>query len=255
VNASDPKNLSTGNPTLSPEIANNIDLTYSKSFEKGAALNIVGFYHRSDHDIQPYITYYPTYTIGDSVYTNVSVNQPLNIGSENNYGLNIYGSVPIGHKLNVRSNISFFDRYITLGGLPSVNSFNYRANLNASYQVSNTLIMEFFGDFNSSRNEIQGKYPSWTSYNFAFRKQIWNKKGSIAFTTTNPFSNYVNQATAIKGQDFTLNSVRQIPYRSFGINFTYKFGRLEFKKEKEKDKDDAKDLPGQGDNIPSTEKN
>jgi ferric enterobactin receptor len=241
VNASDPKNLSTGNPYLAPQIANNVDLTYSKSFEKGASLNVVFFYHRSDHDIQPYITYYPSYTIGDSTYTNVSVNQPVNIGSENDYGLNIYGAVPIGRKLNIRSNVSFFDRYITLGALSSVTSFNYRANLNATYQVSGTLILEFFGDFNSSRNEIQGKYPSWTSYNFAFRKQIWNKKGSIAFTTTNPFANYVTQKTAISGQDFTLNSSRQIPFRSFGLNFTYKFGKLEFKKEKEKEKEDSKE--------------
>jgi outer membrane receptor protein involved in Fe transport len=241
VNASDPKNLSTGNPTLAPEIGNNIDLTYSKSFEKGASLNVVFFYHRSDQDIQPFITYYPRYTIGDSTYTNVSVSKPVNIGSENNYGLNIYGAVPIGRKLNVRSNLSFFDRYITLGSLSSVTSFNYRANLNATYQVSGTLILEFFGDFNSSRNEIQGKYPSWTSYNFAFRKQIWNKKGSIAFTTTNPFANYVTQKTAISGQDFTLNSSRQIPFRSFGLNFTYKFGKLEFKKEKEKEKEDSKE--------------
>ena len=67
---------------------------------------------------------------------------------------------------------------------------------------------------------------------------MWNKKGSFAFTTTNPFANYVNQATSVSGQDFTLNSLRRIPYRSFGINFTYKFGKLEFKKEKEeKDKE------------------
>jgi outer membrane receptor protein involved in Fe transport len=57
VNASDPKNITTGNPYLAPEIAHNIDLTYSKSFEKGTALNIVLFYHRSDQDIQPFITY------------------------------------------------------------------------------------------------------------------------------------------------------------------------------------------------------
>ncbi|HZK65522.1 MAG TPA: TonB-dependent receptor [Puia sp.] len=240
VNASDPKNLSHGNPYLQPQIGNNIDLTYSKSFEKGSALNVVLFYHRSDQDIQPFIVYYPTYQLGDSIYTDVSVNSPMNVGSENNYGTNIYGSVPVTSKLNVRSNISIFDRYIntgTLGG-DAISSFNYRFNLNADYQLNKTLVLEFFGNFNSARNEIQGRYPSWTSYNFAFRKQIWNKKGSFAFTTNNPFSNFVNQATSVSGQDFTLNSLRRIPYRSFGLNFTYKFGKLEFKKEKEeKDKE------------------
>jgi outer membrane receptor protein involved in Fe transport len=239
TNASDPLNLIRGNPLLQPEDAYNFELGYSKSFDEGGALNIVAFYHRSDHDIQPFIQYYTSFTLGDSVYTNVSVSTPMNIGSENNYGVNIYGSVPLGKKLNLRTNISVFDRYIVTGSLggPPINSFNYRVNLNASYQFSPTMIGEFFGNFRSARNEIQGRYPSFTSYNLAVRKQFWNKKASIAFTTTNPFNLYVNQATAVSGTGFTLNSLRRIPFRSFGVNFTWKFGKLEFKKDKEEQKD------------------
>jgi ferric enterobactin receptor len=242
VNASDPKNLTRGNPFLQPEIANNFELTYSKSFEEGSAINIVAFYRRSDHDIQPYIQLYSSFDLGDSVYTDVSVNTPMNVGSENNYGMNFFGSAPLGKKLTLRSNISVFDRYITTGTLggPPINSFNYRFNLNAAWQVAPSFVMEFFGNFNSARNEIQGRYPSFTSYNLAARKQFWNKKASIAFTTTNPFNLYVNQATAVAGTDFTLNSLRRIPFRSFGINFTWKFGKLEFKK----DKEEQKDIPG-----------
>jgi len=246
INVSDPKNITIGNPYLQPEVSDNIDLTYSKSFEKGSALNIVLFYHHQVHDVQPFITYYPTYTIGDSVYFNTSVSIPMNVGSENNYGLNIYGSIPIGPKLNLRSNLSFFDRYITTGSLggSNVTSFNYRMNMNASYQLSSTFILEFFGNFNSARNELQGRYPSFTSYNFAFRKQIWHKKGSIAFSATNPFASSVRQETTVSGQNFSLHTLQLVPYRSFGINFTYKFGKLEFKK----DKEEQKELPALPDN-------
>jgi ferric enterobactin receptor len=245
VNASDPKNLTRGNPFLQPEIANNFDLTYSKSFAEGQALNVVLFYRRSDHDIQPFIDFYPSFTLGDSTYTDVSVNTPMNVGSENNYGTSIYGSVPLGKKLNLRSNISVFYRYITtgsLGGAP-ISSFNYRFNLNATYQLASTFVLEFFGNFNSARNEIQGRYPSFTTYSLAARKQFWNKKASIALTMTNPFGEYVRQATAVSGSNFTLNSLRQIPYRSFGLNFTYKFGKLEFKKDKEEPTPDATPQP------------
>jgi len=247
INASDPKNLQGGNPFLQPEIADNFDLTYSKSFDKGSAINVELFYRRSSHDIQPFIRYYPSFTLGDSVYTDVSVNTPMNVGAENNTGVNIYGSVPLGKRLNLRSNISVFDRYITTGTLggSAVNSFNYRINLNASYQLSSTFVLEFFGNFNSARNEVQGRYPSFTTYNLAARKQFWNKKASIAFTTTNPFSFYVNQATEVTGSNFTLNSLRRVPFQSFGLNFTYKFGKLEFKKDKEENKE-----PGQPDIAP-----
>jgi ferric enterobactin receptor len=235
VNASDPKNITVGNPYLQPEIADHYELGYMKSFEKGGTVNFNLFYYRSDQDIQPYVQYYPTLQVGDSVYTNVAVTSPQNIGVENNYGMNIYGSVPITPKLNVRSNLSFFYRHIINRLEPgnNISSFNYRVNMNVTYQISDNFVAEFFGNFNSPRNEVQGRFPSFTSYNFAARKQLWNKKGSIGFTTTNPFNKYVNQKTELTGLDFVLNSTRQIPYRSFGVSFTYKFGKLKFKKEKE----------------------
>lgn len=102
--------------------------------------------------------------------------------------------------------------------------------MNASYQFTNTLVTEFFGNFNSSRNEAQGKYPSFTSYTMAFRKQFWQKKGSIALTATNFFAEGLTQKTILSGSNFTVYGVRNIPFRSLGINFTWKFGKLEFKK-------------------------
>lgn len=234
INASDPKNLSTGNPYLQPEVADRYELGYMKSFEKGGSINLSLFYRRSAQDIQPYVVYYPSYKVGDSVYSNVSVTTSTNIGVENNYGLNIYASVPLTPRLNVRTNVAFYRRYIVNGITPgSITSFNYRTNLSLSYQFNNDFIGEAFGDFNSPRNEVQGKYPSFTSYNLAFRKQFWHKKASIGFTTTNPFNKYVNQPTEVSGQGFVLNSFRRVPYRSFGISFTWKFGKLEFKKEPE----------------------
>jgi outer membrane receptor protein involved in Fe transport len=237
VNVSDPKNISQGNPLLKPEISNNFQLAYNINFEKGGSFNTVAFYNQSRQDIQPYVVYYPTYQVGDSLYENVSVTTPENVGTENNYGLNFYGSIPFTNKLNVRTNLAFYYRYIENAIVvgQNITSFNYRVNMNISYQLNENLVMEAFGNFNSPRNEVQGKFPSFTSYNFALRKLVWKKKGSFGFTTTNPFNEYVNQTTAVKGEGFVLNSTRKIPFRSFGISFMYKFGKLEFKKEKERE--------------------
>jgi ferric enterobactin receptor len=235
INASDPKNITTGNPNLHPEIGDKIELGYSKSFENGTTIYSTLFYRGNKDDIQSYTTYYPVYKIGDSTYYNVAVSSRQNVGREDNYGISFFISVPATSKINLRSNISGFQRYIINGVLPgnNISGFNYRINLNAAYMVTSTMSIEVFGNFNSPRINVQGKMPSFTTYNFAFRKQFYHKKGSIALTATNPFNEYVNQTTELTGTNFTSVSTRQLPYRSFGINITYKFGKLEFKQEKE----------------------
>lgn len=235
VNTNDPKNLTAGNPYLQPEIGHRIELGYSKDIENVGSFMVSLFYRINEHDIQPYIVYYPTYKAGDSTYTNVSVSTRQNIGMEKNAGINFFGDLHISSKISVRGNAFFFHRH-TINQLDpgfNSNSFNYRFNINATYQVTPTLVGEFFGNFNSARHEAQGIYPSFTTYNFAIRKQFWNKKGSLAFTTTNPFSEYVTQQTKLFGPNFTVNSSRKIPFRTFGLNFTWKFGKLEFKQKKE----------------------
>ncbi len=239
VNTVDPYNVQTGNPNLRPEIGDKIELTYSKSFNKGSSINVVLFYRGNKDDIQSYVTYYPNYIIGDSTYHNVAVTTRENVGREDNFGVNIYGSVPITSKINVRTNISLFQRYITNGNLAGNNTqgFNYRINMNATYEVISTLIIEAFGNFNSPRTNVQGKVPSFTTYSFAVRKQFFNKKFSVAITTANPFNKYINQKTELDGNNFTLYTDRQIPLRSIGINLTYKFGKMEFKREKRDEED------------------
>jgi ferric enterobactin receptor len=234
VNTNDPKNLTAGNPNLQPEIGHRYELSYTRDLGKTGSVMVNLFYRVNEHDIQPYLVYYPSYTVGDTTYTNVTVSTRQNIGMEQNLGMNLFGDVHINSKLGLRSNVFLFRRHTinTLDQGYDYNSFNYRVNLNANYQFTKTLVAEFFGNFNSPRHEAQGRYPSFTTYSFAMRKQFWKKKGSLALTANNFMQEYVNQKTMLFGPGFSVNGLRQIPFRSIGINFTWKFGKLEFKKEK-----------------------
>lgn len=235
VNTSDPKNISTGNSNLLPEIGNRYELSYNRDLGKTGSFMVNLFYRQNLNDIQPFVVFYPSYTVGDSTYTNVAVSTRENIGTEKNTGVNIFTDLRLISKMSIRINMAFFHRHIinAVDKGYDITSFNYRFNLNAGYQFSNTLAAEFFGNFNSPRNEAQGRYPSFTTYSFAIRKQFWNKNGSLALTANNPFKKTVDQQTALYGPNFTVNSVRSIPFRSIGVNFTWKFGHLEFKKDKE----------------------
>jgi ferric enterobactin receptor len=235
INISDPKNITKGNSFLAPETGNRYELSFSKDMGAKGSFVITAFYRVNNHDIQNYIIYYPSLMIGDSTYTNVAVSTKENIGTEKNIGLSFFGDIDLTNKLNIRTNAFAFYRHTINVFDPgySSNSFNYRLNLNVSYQFAKGFTGEFFGNFNSARHEAQGRYPSFTTYNIALRKQILKKKGSIALTTVNPFNEYVNRKTSLFGTGFTINDVQKIPYRSIGINFTWKFGSLEFKKSKE----------------------
>lgn len=235
INTSDPKNITSGNPYLKPEIGNRYELGWSIDIDKLGSFMINGFYRTSDQDIQSYVVYYPSFKIGDTTYTNVSVSTRENIGKEEDEGINVFASLNVSDKLNVRTNFFAFHRR-TLNAIDAgfnASSFNFRSNLNLSYQFRSTLAAEFFGNFHSTRHEVQGTYPSFTTYSFAIRKQFWNKKASIALTTVNPFGEYINQKTILHGPGFEVTSIRKIPFRSFGLNFTWKFGKLEFIKDKE----------------------
>ncbi len=245
INTSDPKNIAAGNPYLKPEIGNRIELSYNRDVDKAGSFMVSLFYRENHNDIQPFIVYYPALKIGDSIYTNVSVTTRENIGLEKNMGMTLFGDLHFTSKLNVRTNLFFFYRH-TINAIDkgyNSNSFNYRFNMNASYQFNSTLVAEFFCNFNSARHQAQGRYPSFTSYSMAVRKQFWNKKGSLALTAIDPFNKYLNFKTNLFGPNFNVISIRKIPFRSFGLNFTWKFGKLVFKKEENNNRDNGNLIP------------
>jgi ferric enterobactin receptor len=236
INLSDPYNLSTGNPFLKPEIGNNFELGLSKSFEKGGNIYIALLERFTTQDIKQVTLFYPEYMVGDSVYTNVSVTNNQNVGREYNTGISLSGSWPVTKKLNLRGNFMFNYRYMVSDMSISTRTtgFRGRLNMNATYQLPKNLVAEMFGIYSLPSMNIQGKMPQFFVYTFAFRKLFWDKKASFGFTTTNPFSQYVKQVSTISTNGYVSESIRKLPLRSFGISFTYKFGKLEFSKSKEK---------------------
>ncbi|MDB5003107.1 MAG: Ferric enterobactin receptor precursor [Mucilaginibacter sp.] len=232
-NISDPHNISTGNPNLKPEIGHNYELGYSKNFESGGNIYAAAVYRHNTDDAQSYTTFYQVLNINGTNYTDVSLSRRANIGSQTQVGINVFGSIPVTNKLNLRSNIQAGDRSNSNPGNPTVTAFAYRLNLNATYEFGHDLTGEVFGNYQSRQKNLQGTRPAFGFYNIAVRKQFMNKKASLGLTAANPFSQYVTQTTTSFGTNFNQSTVRQVPYRSFGISLSYKFGKLEFKKEKD----------------------
>ncbi len=245
-NVSDPHNISAGNPNLKPEEGHNYEFGYSKNFQQGANIYIGLYYRYNTNDEQTYTTFYDSLKVNGTTYSNVSFTQRANIGTETTEGLSLFASLPVTKQFSLRSNMNFSDRITTNPGNPTVSGFIYRINLNATYEFGNDLIAEIFGNYNSSQRTIQGTRPIFAFYNAAIRKQFMKKKISIGLTATDPFNKYINQKSTTAGPNFYQSNLREVPFRSFGITLAYKFGKLEFKKDKKDDNNNLPDNPDGG---------
>ena len=64
----------------------------------------------------------------------------------------------------------------------------------------------------------------------SYKKEIWKKRGAIGIRMVEPFNRTKSFITDLEGDTFSQMSEFKLPFRSFGLNFSYKFGKLDFKK-------------------------
>jgi outer membrane receptor protein involved in Fe transport len=239
VNLSDPYNITMGNPYLKPEIGNNVELGYNRNLRNGGNVYIAFSERINTNDLKTYTAYYPAFQVGDSVYKDVTVTTRANIGEEYNTGLILTSSIPITAHLNIRENLVVYNKHVVnhVDNGNKTDGLSWRFNANIAYTLPASFVAEAFGDYKSAWNSIQGRVPQTITYTLAVRKQFWHNNASIGLTATNPFSPYIRQLTTISTPQYMGTYLRLVPYRSFGISMTYKFGKLQFKKEKEHGED------------------
>jgi len=222
-NTSDIANLSQGNPNLAPEITHQIELGYNT--------NILGltvfssFYYKKTEDIIEQITVQAD---------GVGVNTFDNVGENNSFGLNFFTTKSVG-KVTIRGggDVYTYDATGIVAGEELANSaLSYRLFTGGEYTFTGTLKADFFGFFQAPRFTLQGQNPSFSIYGVGFRKEF--KNASLGLRIIEPFVANKTFDSDITGSDFRQVSTFSLPFRSIGINFRYKFGKVDFKKRKSK---------------------
>ena len=79
-------------------------------------------------------------------------------------------------------------------------------------------------------------------------KEIFDKKGQIGLSLVEPFSSFKDFDTELEGATFLQTSTFSIPFRSIGIRFQYKFGKLDFQAKQRRSKINNDDLKQDGGN-------
>ncbi|WP_316836254.1 TonB-dependent receptor domain-containing protein [Pedobacter nutrimenti] len=234
-NESDVFNPSQGNPNLAPELTDNMELGYS-TFIKGSIINASVFYRRTHDVIESAIR--PV--VEDGVNKNLTTY--INVGNSKSYGFNIFASYNPKPKWTLMTNLGL-NTYEVNGSATGVSTstfLNYTAFLRSAYALPGGWNTELWGVLNSPKRTFQGKTDAMYFYGAALKKEIMNKKASVGLNVLNPFNRDLRIKTLNTTATSTQSTDIHYPLRSFGVNFSYSFGKLKFTQKKNINNDDVK---------------
>ncbi|HEY9045041.1 MAG TPA: outer membrane beta-barrel family protein, partial [Ohtaekwangia sp.] len=250
IQASNPYNISIGNPSLSPEYTNNYELTYS-TFIKGTSLNFSGFWRNTNNAIQSIRDVIgKVSTDADTVRTTYK-----NIGQEDAVGLNIFANVNIG-KLSLNGGTDLFYSMLKNNNPdPQYSASNsgwvasYR--LFGSYNLTKGWGFQFFGFYRGRQIQLQGTQGGFGIYSLGLKKDLNDKRGSIGFGAENFFATSgIKIRNKVNSQLVESSSVNVMKNMSFRINFSYRIGKMSVdakpKRRKSVSNDDLKEGDGGG---------
>jgi hypothetical protein len=136
--------------------------------------------------------------------------------------------------LTLRSNLNInsYNINVNNSGLNAIASttgktfFLYNAFVSGSVNLPKGYVIESFVILNSPRRTFQGQNAGFNMWITGFKKEIFEKKGSLGLTIIDPFNERKNFDSSLTGTNFSQTSNFSIPFRSFGVNFSWRFGTL-----------------------------
>jgi outer membrane receptor protein involved in Fe transport len=245
TNASNPTNVTQGNPFLNPEYTNNYEFTLN-TFFKNTFLTTALFMRNTTGSIQSVRN--PT--------TNAAGNPIIlttyeNIGNEDAYGMNLFGNVNISNKLQLGGGTDLYfavlnnnnsDPILKASNKGWVASFR----LFGSYNLTKGWGIQTFAFYRGNQVQLQGNQGGMGIYSLGLKKDFLNKKGSIGFGAENFFTpDGFTIKSNVDSPTISQTSVNTLRNMNFKVTFSYRIGKMTFvdakKKKKSVNNDDMKD--------------
>ncbi|HTH82464.1 MAG TPA: outer membrane beta-barrel family protein [Mucilaginibacter sp.] len=220
-----------GNPRLSPEVSQTIELGYN-TYIGSSIVNLSAYYKHTSGLIEGIAT--PIPVVVNGVVQGGTITTYQNIGNNNSFGGSFFGSVTPWKILTIMGNINAYtykpdpSGVFNLAQSQNGTYIQYSGFLRASLTLPSDFIAESFAFGSSSRRTIQGSNPSFSIFGVGVKKQFDNKKYALGLNAIQPFSTYKTFESNLSSPGFTQTSKFQLPFRSFGLTFTYNFGKLSF---------------------------
>ncbi|MBL7858643.1 MAG: TonB-dependent receptor [Cyclobacteriaceae bacterium] len=257
VQASNPYDVTFGNPNLDPEYSNNFEVSYS-TFVKGTSINFSTFWRNTNNGIQSIRTVEITPDDIQRVTTTYD-----NIGQEDAVGINVFANVSLG-KLMLNGGADVY--YSMLNNNLPVDANNpedpnrqYSASnegwvasgrMFGSYNLNKGWGFQFFGFYRGRQIQLQGTQGGMGIYSLGLRKDFNNKKGSIGLGAENFFATEMKIKSNVTSPLVNRESLNVMRNMGFRLNVSYRIGKMSMdarpKRRRSINNDDLKDGGGDG---------
>lgn len=251
VQASNPYDVTYGNPNLDPEYTNNFEFNYS-TFIKSTNINFSTFWRNTNNGIQSIRTVETTPDNIQRVTTTYN-----NIGQEDAIGVNVFANTTFG-KLMLNGG---FDVYYSMldNNLPidpnnpedpnrqysaSNEGWVATGRMFGSYNLSKGWGFQFFGMYRGRQIQLQGTQSGMGFYSLGLRKEFNNKKGSIGAAAENFFATEMKIRSEVESPLVNRENLNVLRNMGFRVNISYRIGKMSMdgpKRRKSVNNDDLKD--------------
>ena len=228
TNITNNKNITVGNPNLTPSTTKQLEFGYN-SFGRKYQGSYYVYYKQSDDLIESFLR----------IQDDISITTYENIGSSTRLGFNYYGSIRFD-RLTLRAGFNLYNYEAEDNRFASENrtAVLYNYNFGITLKLKNNWKAEGFGFARSPSQTLQGTSTSFSMMSFGIKKEFKNKRGSIGIRLVEPFAKNGDKiwTTDLSGDNFNQTSERTSKFTSIGISFKYTFGKLNFKSNSKRSK-------------------
>ena len=231
----DDRNLFRGNPDLNPSYENSFEFGYSIA-KKKFTINPTLYYKKSEDEQNRY------QYLDD---TNAINTIPVNIGSENNYGLDLNGTYdPFAWwKMMFSADLYGYKNTGTYNMFPndptkemdfSGDGFSYRLRLTNTFRPNKNLNIQIQSFYRAGEKTAMTNRKAMYGIDLGATQTIWKGNGTLAFNVRDIF-NTRKMSVDTNTPQFTRSMEMQWMPRQFSLSLTYRFkqgDRVDSKKQK-----------------------
>ena len=214
---SDNRSFFSGNPNVNPEYTNSYEVGYLHQWEKSSVFSSVYYRHRTGV-IQ-------RITVVDSIgFSRVF---PINLATEDSYGLEFTFSREIAEWWNLNGSFNFF-RAVTSGSYEGedlfADTYTWNTRTTSKWKLGKLMDGQLSFNYRAPRETAQGRNKSVYNLDAGISREVLKGKGTLTASVRDLFNTRKRRSETFS-EGFQAESEFQWRARQFMLNFSYRINQ------------------------------